>query len=117
MVTLESRKLEIMLNSLRLPALHLWSGWSLLRSMAPVASNMSLLKRVPLKWWGIVGYLCLLVLSATFPFFQSVERYSKDYPSLVPAFDFKNDQEKNKTRLFIENSLVIKYFLHLRGYF
>ncbi|NBX01403.1 hypothetical protein EBR11_02590, partial [bacterium] len=75
-----------------LPALHLWSGWSLLRSMAPVASNMSLLKRVPLKWWGIVGYLCLLVLSATFPFFQSVERYSKDYPSLVPAYDFKNDK-------------------------
>ncbi|MEY4033794.1 MAG: hypothetical protein RL492_988, partial [Verrucomicrobiota bacterium] len=50
------------------------------------------LGRVPGKWWGMVVYLVLLVLSAFFPFFSSLERISQDEPVLVPAFDFKGDK-------------------------
>jgi pimeloyl-ACP methyl ester carboxylesterase/membrane protein DedA with SNARE-associated domain len=40
----------------------------------------------------MVVYLVLLVLSAFFPFFSSLERISQDEPVLVPAFDFKGDK-------------------------
>lgn len=50
------------------------------------------LGRVPGKWWGILVYLGLLVLSALFPFFSAIERISKDDPILLPAFDFKGDK-------------------------
>jgi len=49
------------------------------------------LGRVPGKWWGMVIYLLLLVLSALFPIFSAIERISKDQPVMVPAFDFKRD--------------------------
>ncbi|MEY3583080.1 MAG: hypothetical protein RJA48_163 [Verrucomicrobiota bacterium] len=48
--------------------------------------------RVPGKWWGMVIYLGLLVLSAFFPFFNSLERTAKDLPVMVPSFDFKEDK-------------------------
>ncbi len=50
------------------------------------------LGRVPGKWWGMVIYLGLLVLSAFFPFFSAIERISNEEPVMVPAFDFKGDK-------------------------
>ncbi|PAZ03037.1 MAG: hypothetical protein CAK89_03485, partial [Opitutia bacterium AMD-G3] len=50
------------------------------------------LGRVPGKWWGMVIYLGLLVLSAFFPFFSSIERMAKAPPVMVPAFDYQGDQ-------------------------
>lgn len=50
------------------------------------------LGRVPGKWWGVLAYLVLLGLSAAFPFFDAIERYSEGTPIPVPAFDFKGDK-------------------------
>ena len=50
------------------------------------------LGRIPGKWWGMVIYLGLLVLSAFFPFFNSLERGAKDLPVMVPSFDYKEDK-------------------------
>ncbi len=45
-----------------------------------------------MKWWGVFAYLILLGLSAAFPFFNAIERYSQGTAIQVPAFDFKGNK-------------------------
>jgi len=51
-----------------------------------------MLGRIPGKWKVIFVYLVLLVLSAKFPFFSSIERFAKGTPVQVPAFDLVGDK-------------------------
>jgi membrane protein DedA with SNARE-associated domain/pimeloyl-ACP methyl ester carboxylesterase len=51
-----------------------------------------MLGRIPGKWKVIFVYLVLLVLSAKFPFFSSIERFAQGTPVQVPAFDLVGDK-------------------------
>ena len=51
-----------------------------------------MLGRIPGKWKVIFVYLVLLVLSAKFPIFSSIERFAKGTPVQVPAFDLVGDK-------------------------
>ncbi len=51
-----------------------------------------MLGRIPGKWKVIFVYLVLLVLSAKFPFFSSIERFAQGTPVQVPAFDLLGDK-------------------------
>ena len=51
-----------------------------------------MLGRIPGKWKVIFVYLVLLVLSAKFPFFSSIERFAQGTPVQVPVFDLVGDK-------------------------
>ena len=58
----------------------------------PSASRKRTLRRVPGKWWVLFAYLLLLGLSAKFPVFSEIEKYSKGTPIQLPAFGFNGDK-------------------------
>jgi len=51
-----------------------------------------MLGRIPGKWKVVFVYLVLLLFSAKFPFFSSIERFAPGTPVEVPAFDLVGDQ-------------------------
>jgi len=67
-----------------------------------------LLGRVPGKWWGVLIYFVLLVLSISFPFFSAIERRAKGVPIQVPAYDFRGDK-------VVRQNYTIPVRAHLHG--
>lgn len=62
--------------------------------MPTTAESKRILGRVPGTWLLVLGYLVLLSLSASFPFFSSIETVADGRPINVPAFDFSGDKVK-----------------------
>ncbi len=65
------------------------------------------LGRVPGKWWLVLGYLVVLAISASFPFFSAIETIADGEPIHVPAFDFSGDKVKQ-----LNYSIPVRAHLH-----
>lgn len=79
--------------------------------MANSAERKRTLGRVPVRWWLILGYLCLLGLSAAFPFFSAIEFKAPGTPVEVPAYDYLGGLSNEKVKR-LDFTIPVRAHLH-----